>query len=90
MGRRFLSRHFTCHRPAITVEELYAVTMLTLLAILLLLIDVTENNDANFEGDDDGQSEHPSKPVLHASLIMLQNMDINCALKATEHKYPLR
>ena len=64
--------------------------MMTLLALLLLLIDVTENKDATPEGDDDDQPEHPSKPVLHASLIMLQHMDINCALKTTEHKYPLK
>ena len=38
----------------------------------------------------DSEAEEPSKPVLHASLIILDSIGNKCALKTTDMKYPLK
>ena len=40
------------------------------------------------DNDDDAEVLH--KPVLHASLIILENEENNCALRTSDKKYPLR
>ena len=40
--------------------------------------------------DSDDDAEVLSEPVLHASLIILENVENDCALRTSDKKYPLR
>jgi hypothetical protein len=46
--------------------------------------------DVTLALEDENEMDRPSKPVVHASLITLNSMGNNCALTATNKKYPLK
>ena len=46
--------------------------------------------DTLVRDEDSDDAEVLSKPVLHASLIILENVENDCALRTSDKKYPLR
>ena len=54
---------------------------------LFIQCDNLTSDDGNL---DESEPEKISKTVLHASLITLESIGNDCALKTTNNKYPLR
>ena len=56
-----------------------------ILVLSNLIQDVYLVND-----DDEPEEENLSKPIVHATLITLSNLDSNCTLRIIDKRYPLK